>query len=275
VSDGSAGKGAKGPGQFAEYAEHYDLLYKDKDYAKEAQYISGLIHDHATKNKRDVRILDLACGTGRHARELVTLGYTVDGSDISAEMIAIASSRNREQGFTIEYFNESFQTCSKINKKYDVVLALFAAINYLTTYEDLSLALANIASLMDEKSLFIFDFWNGNAVLSDYSPVRIKRMSSEDKKVIRISETSLDRISQVASVEFQFMFLENDVVKKEYSEKHLVRYFFIQEITDLLKANNFHVVTMCPFMEPERVVAASDWNITFVVKKLPERHPVV
>ncbi len=253
--------------QFAEYAEYYDLLYRDKDYAGESEYISGLIRSFHNKSPDRISVLDLACGTGRHAMELVKLGYNVDGSDISKDMINVAVSQCREKNIPIDYFNESFQTCSRINKKYDVALAMFAAINYLTTYDDLALALGNISTLMNEGGIFIYDFWNGNAVIESYSPSRVKRMSFGNNEVVRKSQTSLDRISQIATVKFHFTFLENGAVKREFDERHLVRYFFIQEMTDLLKANNFEVVKKCPFMHPEDELRLSDWNVTFIVKK--------
>jgi hypothetical protein len=31
------------PAVFADYARYYDLLYRDKDYAAEAEYVAGLI----------------------------------------------------------------------------------------------------------------------------------------------------------------------------------------------------------------------------------------
>ncbi len=46
------------------YSEYYDLLYKDKNYKKEADYIASLIKTNAPHTKS---ILELGCGTGKHA----------------------------------------------------------------------------------------------------------------------------------------------------------------------------------------------------------------
>lgn len=52
---------------FADYARYYDLLYRDKDYKAEAEYVARLIRKFhpATQN-----ILELGSGTGIHARLL-------------------------------------------------------------------------------------------------------------------------------------------------------------------------------------------------------------
>ena len=82
---------------FLRYAKIYDVLNADKDYKKESIYIDYLINKFIEKPKNEIRILDLACGTGKHALEFYDLGYMVDGADISKEMIDIASTKAGEK----------------------------------------------------------------------------------------------------------------------------------------------------------------------------------
>lgn len=252
---------------FSQYAAYYDILYQDKDYTKEALFISKLIKEELAKKNSDVRVLDVACGTGRHVIELSQLGYNVAGSDQSKEMIEKAMKESEMRKLDIEYYNESFQSLGKIGKKYDVILSMFSAINYITNYKDLSITFKNINYLLLDDGIFVFDFWNGNAVIDSFSPVRVKRVKKDSNEIIRISETTIDRISQLATVKFHFMVIDNYGVIKEFDEKHLIRYFFLQEMSDLLQANNFEVVARCPFMDIKRDVTATDWNITYVVRK--------
>ena len=65
---------------FDEYAEYYDLLYKDKDYVAEANYIDGILQKYATGCQK---ILELGCGTGKHAELLSHKGYEITGIDMS------------------------------------------------------------------------------------------------------------------------------------------------------------------------------------------------
>lgn len=252
---------------FSEYAEFYDVLYQDKNYIDEAKFISHLINKLLPETT-EIKVLDIACGTGRHIMELAHLGYKVEGTDIAREMIDVAIRECKKKNFDIKFYTESFQTCGKIGKRYDVVLSMFSAINYLTSYENLSLAFNNISSLLDENGFFIFDFWNGNAVIKDFSPVRIKRKAGNSKEILRISKTTIDPVSQNAIINFHFMLIEKGKILKEFEEEHLIRYFFLQEMVDLLKANNFEIVLRCPFMMPDCDIKASDWNVTYVVRKV-------
>lgn len=254
---------------FSEYAAYYDILYQDKDYAGESLFVADLIDGLMQKERKQIRILDLACGTGRHAMELTKLGYRVEGSDLSKEMIDVANMERKKGNYDIRYYTESFQTAERIGKKYDVVLSMFSAINYLTSYQDLSLALKNIHLLLDSGGIYIFDFWNGNAVIHDYSATKVKRMAKDDKEVVRISTTTIDKIAQTASLKFDFMLLQGSKITKEFREEHNLRYYFLQEMVDLLQANDFEVLLRCPFMDTHNNISASDWNVTYVVRKMP------
>jgi len=70
---------------FGEYARYYDLLYRDKDYAAEADYIARLVHEFHPGAKS---ILELGSGTGIHAGLLAEKGFSVHGIERSAEMLA-------------------------------------------------------------------------------------------------------------------------------------------------------------------------------------------
>ncbi|OPX96510.1 MAG: dTDP-3-amino-3,4,6-trideoxy-alpha-D-glucopyranose [Syntrophorhabdus sp. PtaB.Bin027] len=257
----------KEAGIFNDYALIYDILYQDKNYKKESRFVSELIKQYSLKSPKELKIIDLACGTGQHIIELSKLGYKVEGSDPSEEMIKIAKQKNKETNLNIEYYNESFQTSERIKKKYDVILLLFSSINYLIKYEDITTSLKNFTSLLNEGGILIFDFWNGNAVIRDYFPLKVKRAYKRKKQVIRISETTLDLISQVSNVKFHFIVVDDGIIVNEFDEEHQIRYFFLQEMQDLLQSHGFKVIGSCPFLENSKPVSAYDWNVTFIAKK--------
>jgi predicted TPR repeat methyltransferase len=72
------------------YANQYDRLYRDKDYAAECDFLETLFAQAATPVRR---ILDLGCGTGGHALPLAQRGLHVTGVDLSAGMLAFAQTR--------------------------------------------------------------------------------------------------------------------------------------------------------------------------------------
>src|ERR1700757_3513991 len=78
---------------FDAYSQYYDLLYKDKNYKKETNYVHSLIKSYAANTKK---ILELGSGTGIHACEFARLGYDMLGVDRSKTMLNMANKRKSE-----------------------------------------------------------------------------------------------------------------------------------------------------------------------------------
>jgi ubiquinone/menaquinone biosynthesis C-methylase UbiE len=71
---------------FGEYAKYYDLIYKDKDYRKEVDFIENIFKI----TYKPKSILEIGCGTGSYTKMLLKRGYEVTAVDISDDMLKIA-----------------------------------------------------------------------------------------------------------------------------------------------------------------------------------------
>jgi len=163
---------------FDNYAHYYDLLYRDKDYRGETDYICGLLEKFAPGAKS---ILDLGCGTGRHAVSLAERGFDVFGVDLSNKMIAKAGERKTQLSSHIsQKVNFEVADIRKLNigKNFDVIVSLFHVLSYQTTDEDLQAVFEVVAEHLEPEGIFIFDFWYGPAVLAEKPEVREKKKSN-------------------------------------------------------------------------------------------------
>ena len=61
--------------------KYYHILYKNRDDVEAKQFIFGLMDQ--LELKPGMKLLDLACGKGRHSKTLNDLGYIVLGADLS------------------------------------------------------------------------------------------------------------------------------------------------------------------------------------------------
>ncbi|MDQ8202752.1 class I SAM-dependent methyltransferase [Pelagicoccus sp. SDUM812003] len=116
---------------FHKSAAFYDAIYRDrKDYAAEARRLDYLL---GKRVPRPTRLLDVGCGTGEHALQLVKLRpYDVDGIDIEAEFIRLARTKLPRSRFELADMRD-FQ----LNRCYDALLCLFSSIGYVETLEGL------------------------------------------------------------------------------------------------------------------------------------------
>ena len=83
---------------FENYARKYDAECFVRGTAGECDFIEREIG--ADKSKR---ILDIGCGTGRHALELARRGYAVVGVDLSDSQLARARQKAAEQGVQVDF----------------------------------------------------------------------------------------------------------------------------------------------------------------------------
>ena len=159
---------------FSNYAHYYNLLYNDKDYKGEADYVDKLMQKY---NPGARSILNLGCGTGNHDSHFSKKGYTVTGVDISEEMLIQA--RDKMKKFKYAKSNPSFSKGDirelRLKQKFDTVVSLFHVASYMNTNKDVLNFLETARFHLKEKRIFIFDFWYGPAVLANMPSVRIKR----------------------------------------------------------------------------------------------------
>src|SRR5262249_19467732 len=171
-----------------DFALYYDLFYGGKDYVMEANFVRDVIERHRPNART---ILELGCGTARHAVEFARAGLSITGVDRSADMIAKGRERIAQlppelqsrlalaQGDVTEY---------RSSEVYDAVISLFHVVSYQTTNTALQGIFNSARAALATHGLFVFDFWYGPAVLAEQPEVRVKRAHHSDVHVTRIAE---------------------------------------------------------------------------------------
>ena len=105
------------------HARHYDVVYRDKPYADEARFVDSLLREAGVARGR---LLDIACGTGRHAGEFVALGWDVTGVDLSDELLEHA----RLNAPTARFERQDMRELDVKGGPFDAVTCLFDSIGY-------------------------------------------------------------------------------------------------------------------------------------------------
>ena len=214
------------------YARYYDLLYRDKDYAAEAQYVAEHIRKHAPGARR---ILELGCGTGAHAEHLARMGFAVRGVDLSESMLARAEVRKAGLPAAVAArlsFGQGDVRTIRERETYDVVVSLFHVMSYQTTNADIDATFETAAAHLQTGGLFVFDYWYGPAVLTQRPEVRVKRLEDDQVKVTRIAEPVMRVNDNLVDVNYTvFIELKAAGTTQCVQETHRMRYFFEPELT--------------------------------------------
>ncbi len=251
---------------FDTYAAYYDLLYKDKDYLAEAEYIAQQIR---AQNPQATTILELGCGTGTHAEHLARMGFTVHGIDMSESMLVRAQERKASLPADIANrlsFAQGDVRTVRTGQTYDVVVSLFHVMSYQTSNADLHAAIATAATHLQPQGLFLFDFWYGPAVLTQQPETRVKRLENDVIKVTRIAEPVMHVNDNVVDVNYT-VFIESKAngQVQQVHETHKMRYLFLPEIGPMLHAGNFHVCGVSQWLSNDAPDADS-WGVCVIAR---------
>ncbi|QWV95078.1 class I SAM-dependent methyltransferase [Geomonas oryzisoli] len=244
---------------FGAYAHYYNLLYRDKDYTGEVEYLDGLIRRHLPSAGS---VLDLGCGTGRHALLLAGRGYRVTGVDVSEEMLRTA----RAQAVSATSFHQGDIRTIRLGENFDVVVSLFHVISYQSGNADLAAAFATVREHLRPGGIFIFDCWYGPAVLSDPPVVRVKRLEDEEVRIVRIAEPVLHPNENLVDVNYQVMVCHTGTgVTEELRETHRMRYLFLPELEAMLRQAGLHLDGAFEWMTGN-TPGVDTWGVCCVVR---------
>jgi SAM-dependent methyltransferase len=255
------------PEVFDQYARYYDLLYKDKDYTGEARFVSDQLKAHVGQG---CDLLELGCGTGRHAIEFSKLRYNVTGVDMSPAMVQQANAR--AANFSSEISSRPiFQTGDvrsvRVNARFGAVISLFHVMSYQITNSDIRAAVNTAAAHLTPEGLFLFDFWHGPAVLVDPPTIRVKRLEDDECRITRLAEPAVDHALNRVTVNYEILVESKKTnITSRFCEQHHLRYFSLIELENVLEVAGFEMLEAGPWLGNSRP-GKTNWFVWVVARK--------
>lgn len=159
--------------------KYYHILYKNRDEEEARRFVGNLTT--FLKLKKNQKVLDLACGKGRHSITLNELGFDVLGVDLSPNSIAIASKSETEKlKFEVHDMREIIP-----RKKFDAVFNLFTSFGYFDTIEDNRKVVHAIAEMLNKKGVAVIDFMNAQKVVENLVEKETKKVENIEFHITR------------------------------------------------------------------------------------------
>jgi SAM-dependent methyltransferase len=167
---------------FSETARFYDIIYDQfRDYEGDATRVAELLQRLAPEAEL---ILDVGCGTGRHA-EALTLrhGYRVDGLDIQPGFVEIARGRCPDGRFVVGDMADF-----DLGGRYDVIMCLFSSIGYVRTMKRLVSAARCFRRHLSPGGIAMIEAW---MTPDAFTPGKVFLLTAEegDTKVSRMNSS--------------------------------------------------------------------------------------
>ena len=156
------------------FDENYLLLYNHRnnsDAFKQAKLIISTIDP----DKGD-KILDLACGNGRHCRIFQDMGFDISGLDLSVSLIKNGKKADKSLSLVVGDMRE-------IPGKYDIILSLFTSFGYFQEDEENKSVIKSVSNSLNPGGWFWLDFLNPYFVKENLIP-ESRRKIGDDISVI-------------------------------------------------------------------------------------------
>ncbi len=177
------------------FGEEYLALYPDRDdleASRQAQFVFGLLRPYAAKGRGG--ILDLACGTGRHAVVLSRGGTPVTGVDLSTPLLARARARRADPapGFV----RADMRRLPFARGSFGAVVNFFTSFGYFDDPADDGRVVGEIARLLVPGGAFLSDVFNAPRVLATLVSREERTVAGERVSIRRRYDASTRRVEK-------------------------------------------------------------------------------
>ena len=133
---------------------YYHLLYKNRDEVEAMAFIQRLINHLKPEPKS--KLLDIACGKGRHSKALADMGFDVTGIDISSDSIKEAKQYESEN---LHFEQHDMRINYKLNY-FDMAFNFFTSFGYFKSQEEHQDAIATMTNALKVGGVLVIDYLN-------------------------------------------------------------------------------------------------------------------
>ncbi len=224
--------------EYKEFAKYYDRFYKNKDYEKEVGFLMNFI-------KEGDEIIDIGCGTGIHASLIFQKGFYVDCLDLNDEMLEVAKTRLKSN-----FYSQNILDIN-IDKKYDVIISMFAVLNHLKSVDELEKCLSNLRGILKDDGKIIIDLHNPQSSGS-------KKDSFDN--MTRIMEWNYEKKNRIENSKITFM-----IGYKRYDDSHVFKIFTIDEVKECCTKIGLKVLNVYENYDLDKEGKETSKNLQFVI----------
>ncbi|NUT55559.1 MAG: class I SAM-dependent methyltransferase [Thermoleophilia bacterium] len=215
------------------HARVYDELYADKPYAEEARFV------HELAGRPGGTLLDVACGTGRHALAFAELGYDVTASDLNEELLDVARAAAGER---VRFVQGDMTDLDVPGGPFDLVTCLFDSIGYAQDNDGVVSALRSLGRHAADRGTVVVEFLHAPAIVRGADPRRERTITLADGRDLhRVSETTLDVERMLMRVRYDL-----SLNGEQLSETQVNRFFSVPEMRLLAEAAGLEVRALVP-----------------------------
>ena len=208
-------------------SEEYLIVYRNRN-EKEAGRLVDLILNNI-EIKAGAKVLDMACGTGRHSILFARKGFDVTAIDLSRNLLSIAIQAATEENIKINFIRSDVRHFT-LNNDFALAVNLFTSFGYFQTDEENFLIIKNAFEHLAFQGYFVIDFLNRNFVEDNLVPET--KVEYRDKFIFQKRRIENDRVIKQITI-------RKNGTEKIYHES--VKMYSQNELSGLISEAGFKI----------------------------------
>ena len=246
-----------------EMVKYYDAFFDVENKAfEQVDYMKTVLHENWNNIKS---ILDIGCGTGKHAEILAKEGKRVVGIDLSEDMIRYSKDNRLKNAAT--YIVRDICTDCSDDEKFDLAYAMSHVIGYQLNNKSLKNMINNVYSTLNKGGVFFFNFYHESGLYLGGLSSKRAEISKELINIKRFSNAKICAMENALELEYDYLIddrKDNKLIEISIQEK--MRFFSYLELKHYLEETGFRVEKLFKF-GTQNPLDAYDWNGCIVAVK--------
>jgi len=166
------------------------------------------------------QVLDVACGTGRHAIELEEEGIRVTGIDFNADTLAVAESSARRRGVAPRFLKSDMR-CLRFREQFDAAYCYWTSFGYFEDEAHDLLVAKRVAEALRPGGRFLIDIVAAETLLPVFRPEHVTDLDENGASQLR-QHVRLD--FETGRIEGDWTFVEDGQTRSAHSSLRLYSY---------------------------------------------------
>ncbi len=204
---------------------YYHVLYSQRN-DEEAEFLIDQLSAYLTPSANS-KILDVACGRGRHSVYLHKKGYEVTGIDLSEQNIRFAQQFEQKR---LHFYVHDMRKLSFIHY-FDIALNLFTSFGYFDSEKDHINALKAIRKGLKRDGTFVLDYFNTQKIL--------RNLTNQETKTLEGIEFHLHKFVSEGKIIKHINFEHKN---KTYAFEERVQAFLLSDFERMMEKSGFTIV---------------------------------
>lgn len=138
-------------------SDYYLSVYSHRNDADAEKFLNNILE--FIPLRENAKVLDAACGSGRHSILMAKKKYSVTAFDLSKPLLKIAIDKAKTLNLDIKFFNGDLRFID-LKDKFDLILNLFTSFGYFDNDKENFAFIESSYKMLEDKGYFVLDYFN-------------------------------------------------------------------------------------------------------------------